>query len=260
MAGSFMVHAGGEVVDRVAVQRVAMPEATESYCPVAHDRVVELVQGAMAEMGLAIAGEQYALAKEGDRFFGLFDIKGDKPDYNLVLGMRNSHDKSFPAALSLGSRVFVCDNLAFSGEIQIARRHTRFIERDLPRLVMQATAALIESRGAADKRIEAYKGAELSDTDAHDLIVRAARNAVIPGGDILNIVTEWHKPTHEDFAPRNAWSLFNAFTEVGKKWGAQLPARTNRLHGLFDSACGVVGALESLKGAAGVDSEIVVNN
>jgi hypothetical protein len=28
--------------------------------------------------------------------------------------------------------VFVCDNLAFSGEIKIARKHTRFIVRDLP--------------------------------------------------------------------------------------------------------------------------------
>ena len=37
-------------------------------------------------------------------------------DYSLVLGLRNSHDKTFPASLALGSQVLVCDNLSFFGE------------------------------------------------------------------------------------------------------------------------------------------------
>jgi hypothetical protein len=28
-----------------------------------------------------------------------------------VIGLRNSHDKSFPAAIAMGSSVFCCDNL-----------------------------------------------------------------------------------------------------------------------------------------------------
>jgi hypothetical protein len=39
-----------------------------------------------------------------------------RPITHNVLGLRNSHDKRFPAGLVGGSAVFVCDNLAFSGE------------------------------------------------------------------------------------------------------------------------------------------------
>jgi len=44
----------------------------------------------------------------------------------VALGLRNSHDKSFSLALTVGFRVFVCDNLAFIGDFQavIAKKHT----------------------------------------------------------------------------------------------------------------------------------------
>ena len=70
-------------------------------------------------------------------------------DYGLVIGLRNSHDKSFPASIALGSGVFVCDNLAFSAEVTIARRHTRFIERDLPRVVHTAVGATMRTCAAS---------------------------------------------------------------------------------------------------------------
>jgi|ERR1700733_484588 len=257
---SFMIHAGGSEVGIDEVRRVQMPEATDSYQPIAHERMIELVTGAMADMGLVIAQQQYALAKDGQRFFGLFDLRGDQPDYNLVFGLRNSHDKTFPAAISLGSRVFVCDNLAFSGEIQISRRHTRHIERDLPALVAKATAALVESRQVQHKRIEAYKGFEIDDRSAHDLIVNGARNGLFPASDIINVAKEWHEPTYEDFRPRTGWSLFNAFTEVAKRWGNALPMRTAKLHGVFDSACGVVSRLESLRSEATEDIQVAISN
>jgi hypothetical protein len=30
------------------------------------------------------------------------------------------------------------------------------------------------------------------------------------------VIEAWEEPRHEEFAPRTAWSLFNAFTEVQK--------------------------------------------
>lgn len=44
-----------------------------------------------------------------------------------VLGLRNSPDKMFPAGIVAGASVFVCDNLSFSGVINLARKHPRFI-------------------------------------------------------------------------------------------------------------------------------------
>ena len=94
-------------------------------------------------------------------------------DYAYVLGLRNSHDKRFPAGLAVGASVFVCDNLSFSGEIKIARKHTRHIVRDLPELVSGAVGQLAERWHEQARRIDAYRSHEIGDKQAHDLIVRA---------------------------------------------------------------------------------------
>src|SRR5262249_51585397 len=84
--------------------------------------------------GLHVVQEGHGLWRDGQRYFGLMEVRNgsNADDFGLVVGLRNSHDKSFPAALALGSRVFVCDNLAFSGEVKLSRKHTTYIWRDLP--------------------------------------------------------------------------------------------------------------------------------
>ena len=39
---------------------------------------------------------------------------------------------------------------------------------------------------------------------------------VLPASRLPKVIEAWEAPHHEEFAPRTAWSLFNAFTEVAK--------------------------------------------
>jgi hypothetical protein len=59
------------------------------------------------------ASEAHGLTRDGRRYFGLLQVaNGTNPDdFGLVVGVRNSHDRSFPASLVLGAACFVCDNL-----------------------------------------------------------------------------------------------------------------------------------------------------
>jgi hypothetical protein len=170
------------------------------------------------------------------------EIHGDNHsnDYCWVLGLRNSHDKTFPAGIVAGASVFVCDNLSFSGEVKFARKHTRFINRDLPQLVERAVGRLLEKWHDQDHRIETYKNRTLGDVEAHDLLVRATDVGVCPNRLLPAVLREWRHPRHSDFADRNVWSLFNAFTE-GLKGGnlAELSHRTEALHGLLDTHVGL---------------------
>jgi len=60
--------------------------------------------------------------------------------------------------------------------------------------------------------------------------------------DIPKVLGEYRNPTHQAFEERTAWSLFNAFTQVGKGWNPfALPKRTQRLHGLMDMAVEALG-------------------
>ena len=55
--------------------------------------------------------------------------------YRYVLGIRNSNNMRFPAGLALGVAPFVCDNLCFSGEVVINRRHTTNVISDLTKMI-----------------------------------------------------------------------------------------------------------------------------
>jgi hypothetical protein len=240
---NLMTHAGANRVDRDALQRVETPVPTETWMPIPHFALLGGVQAQIEGQGLHVVEEAHALARDGNRYFGLLQLQnGNNPaDYSLVVGLRNSHDKSFPAGLCCGSGVFVCDNLAFSGEITLARKHTRYIMDDLANLISRAVGGLGDLRRSQDARIAAYKTTGIADAQAHDLIVRALDADVVPVTRVPKVLAEWRNPSHPEFAEgRNAWRLFNAFTEVMKGSGIfERPRTSLALHGIMDAACGL---------------------
>ncbi len=232
------LHRGATVIEMEQLHNVALPDATATWTPVAHDKLVNSVKGALVASGAKIVKEEHAIYQGGDRYFGLLHLGENNDGGNTVIGIRNSHDKTFPAGLSLGNHVFVCDNLSFCGDVVVARKHTRFINRDLDRLIYAAVGKLTDLRVKQVARFDAYKASELSDVEAHDLMIRALLAKVVSGEAISKVVEEWRKPAHEDFTPRNVWSLFNDFTEVMKGTAPMAAVkRTMTLQGLLDAHC-----------------------
>jgi hypothetical protein len=65
--------------------------------------------------------------------------------------------------------------------------------------------------------------------------------AAITPAQIPSVLDQWRRPPHEAFAGRNAWSLFNAFTEVHKAVNPHTALRRGEaLHGLFDAEVALV--------------------
>ena len=241
---NLLMHCGGSEVTRDDIANAPTPERTNTWVPVAHSRLLELAQSTIEAQGYSVTNESHGLWGEGARYFGLFELANGHAadDYSLVLGLRNSHDKTFPASLALGSQVLVCDNLSFFGEVVLTRRHTRFIERDLPGIVTQAVGRLSEMRIQQADRIDAYKEKRIRDRTAHDLMVRAVDSRVIPVTQLPLVVKEWREPSHDKFTEngRSVWRLFNAFTESFKSRSLEmLPRRSQALHGLLDRVCQV---------------------
>jgi hypothetical protein len=239
---NLLMHCGASAVKRKDLGGVATPRATRTWRPIPHIALVEQVEQAVQDNGLTVTGQAHSLTHDGGRYFGILEVRNGSvhPDYSWVLGLRNSSDKVLPAGLVAGSQVLVCDNLAFSGEIKIARKHTRFIMDDLPRLIRGAIERLVREFHHQDERISSYKQKVISDRAAHDLIIRATDAGALPIRRIPLVLNEWRKPRHQAFAPRNAWSLFNAATETLKGGNLNvLASRTEALHRLLDEAVGL---------------------
>lgn len=238
-----LLHCGAKPVSRDELAAVPTPKATETWYPLPHHDLVAEVEAHLSGSGLEAEAAVHALSHGGARYFGLLQLRrpgeGDR-DYAWVVGLRNSHDKSFPAGLVTGSQVLVCDNLAFGGEFRLARKHTKNAVRDLRHMTARAVGLLGERFEALDRRIAAYRAEPMADWCAHDLVVRACDCKAITPTQIPYVLGEWRKPRHPEFEPRTAWSLFNAFTEVQKRSGPHAALRRGEaLHGLFDAAVGL---------------------
>ncbi len=238
-----LLHCGGQVVNRAALFGVPTPRASGTWFPLPHRHLVEEVEGQLLNAGFDVLGQTHAISHDGNRYFGILEISQSAIPQNghgWVVGLRNSHDKTFPAGIVAGTRVFVCDNLAFSGVIQIRRKHTRFAVRDLHQLTARAVGQLGTRLAGMETRIAAYRDLRLTDGRAHDLVIRATDCRAITTTQIPEVLDCWRKPKHEEFHARNAYSLFNCFTEAFKGINPHTAiARCEALHGLFDGAAGL---------------------
>lgn len=229
------LHSGGNTVSLDELAAAPTPANTQSYYPIPHIQLVEQVKDSLFRTGFSITDETHALNNE--RYFGLMDLKSDYSDRTTTIGLRNSHDKTFPAGLVLGNRVFVCSNLSFSGEIKFSRRHTVNIFRDLPLLVDAAVGRIdaFETNQAA--RVEAYKTTELDVQTADHIFMSALRAQIVAPSALPKVLNDYLNPQHNEFKKDGftIWRLFNAFTENMKNSLWMLPKRTMALQAILDS-------------------------
>ncbi|HCE42897.1 MAG TPA: hypothetical protein DET40_05065 [Lentisphaeria bacterium] len=235
MNGELVLHCGASKVTREELIGIPTPAATETWRPVPHYEVAELVANEAQRRGYEIVKEEYGLTPKGDRMFGVLRFKPENSgaEYTRALGIRNSHNKQFALGVVAGCSIFICDNLAFSGEITIHRKHTSGIEID--ELIPQAFDKLAYQYVRLEQRIGGMKLEAVSIDQARVITVMAAEIKAIPSCDIIEVLDEFKEPRHEEFRESTKWSLYNSFTETAKKYS---PARADfcyrRLAGLFE--------------------------
>ena len=234
------LHCGGTRANYNDVASITTPEPVNRHYPIPHTTLIDGTKLALENAGCDISTELYGLNHDGGDLFALFEIEHPNPNgtFNQVVGLRNSHIQHFSAGLCAGGRVFVCDNLMFSAEIKVSRKHTRFIMRDLQGLLSQSMPKLADKWIDQQIRYDAYHDRIMTDEEVHDLVIKASLDYhCLPNSSIKHVINEWREPSFDEFTERNAWSLFNCFTHVAKRAPSQIVNRTLTLHNLFDGVC-----------------------
>ena len=216
----------GKYVGRNEIATVPTPTGTTSWKPVPHMDVIDAVTEAVKAKNWQILDEQYGLAREGQRMFGVMRINNSSsPEWSRCIGIRNSHDQSLSVGLAAGISVMCCSNLAFGGAMVLKRRHTSRIE--LGNLVLTAVDELEMEFLNLETVSEDLKLHEVRADEARAVIVRAAEVGAVNSCDIVPIFREFQNPSHEEFTEPTRWSLLNAFTEHAKKYS---PGRADICH------------------------------
>ena len=222
-----------KVTRQQVIQPVVPMRQTDTYQPVQNGDFLDMLENVAESHGLELGEPQFGEARARQRMFGVYPVNGKNhfgEMVQLMLGVRNAFDGSISAGICFGAKVLVCSNLVFTGyagEDGIAgkafHRHVRktLTPTLVPRLRDRIDAALYQVDNFIGLQNQFYthlRDTKISEDRASETIIQAARRNVIPKKDILDISDEWLNPQHEDFKDRNAWSLFNAFTEQGKSY------------------------------------------
>ncbi len=230
-------------VSRDELMQIPVPQATKSYFPIAHHRVLGLTEQAVQRAGFTIEEADLRVTHAGARFFGMLTVNsnGIHTETRRFVACRSSFDRRIPVGIAAGLKVLCCSNLCMSGDVvQVSRKHTRFMASQIAGLIQNAVWLLRESFIKQDERISAYKACRLTNAQANDLIVRAMEAGVIPSSHIKPVVEEWRNPSHQEFRDEySAWRLQNAITEQLKAELLNLPWKSQSLYRLLDPVAGI---------------------
>lgn len=213
-----LMHAGGDYCSLDDLRQIPLPAETQTYKPVSHyDLATNLaeVSGSML-VDYQMDRSQYGLARDGSQMFGVHTYRNGSESMGLSIGFRNSYDKSMSVGIAIGASVFVCDNLALTGEITIARKHTSNVWQDLEELTITTIYRSQHNFKRIVEDAHLMQGQYLSDNDAYRLIGLLYGNGIITPRQIPVVKKEWLSPSHTEFSDRNTWSLYNAVTEALK--------------------------------------------
>jgi hypothetical protein len=207
--------------DKIGLNELALvpcPQGTPTHRPIPHHEVVNALVETLGFRHIGVHNMEFAVDKTGNKMFGLMELETTFNGCRFAIGLRNSHDKTMRLALTVGYRVFVCDNMAFHGDFQpVLAKHTKNF--NLLSALSYGVDQMQRNFEPMVKAVDMWRERQLSDVAAKLLIYEAFVEGSLEAPRHLDRIVHqmYFNPTHEEFAPRTVWSLQNAFTSAFKE-------------------------------------------
>jgi hypothetical protein len=215
--GTLISHVDTDIVTRAALLNVPTPEPTATFKPIPHYEFVDMLDRVLSQSCIHIYNEQFALRRDGSVLFGVLKLAyGETDDGIAAIGLRTANNKSMSLQICAGLNVFVCDNMAFRGDlIALKRKHTSGLN-----LLEELTLSVVRFQdhfGRLTGEIAHLKHTRLVDMEAKAVIHDVFARGLMPVRLLPDVSKGYFEPTLEAFEPRTAWSLHNALTGVAKE-------------------------------------------
>lgn len=225
-------------VTREEVYAVDPPEFTDTWRPIAHRTLIDLVCSSLDSYGLRVWKSEFGMSQDKHKMFGVLDLQLGhglyNPEFTMSVGLRNSTDKSLAASVVLGNRVFVCDNLCFTGEVILTKRHDAGIDTLLPRKLDNAVKEFIIKFQEVDvPQIALWKQKEVSLEQGTEFICEVAEIGAIPVIGILKCREYFRHQKHPELQASNVWALMNAITQYQRDDRAEVNPQIKREESLL---------------------------
>ena len=205
-------------IGRPELAQIPVPEATSTHKPVPHHTIVEALVETLGFRHIGVVNEEYAVSSDGMKMFGVLDLETQMEGCRFSIGIRNSHDKSLRLGLTAGLRVFVCSNMAFSGDFTpVLAKHSKSF--NLIYTLAVGVDRIQRNFEPMQHQVESWRKAQITDDTAKLIFYSAFVDGKLEAP--RSLLPETHRlyfePEYPEFSPRTMWSLSNAFTSAFKK-------------------------------------------
>lgn len=215
--GQLLSHADTDLVTRDQLRALSTPEPTATFRPVPHVELVDTLDLVLQQNQIRIREEQFAVRRDGSMLFGVLELAyGESTDGTAALGLRTANNKTMAIQICAGLKILVCSNLAFRGDmIALRRKHTSglLLREELAGAVLRFQ----DHFGQLTGEIENLKERLLTDVSAKAIIHDVFARGILPLRLLPEASNLYFEPFVDEFRPRNAWSLHNAFTAAAKE-------------------------------------------
>jgi hypothetical protein len=215
--GQLISHIDTDLVTREQLALVETPDATRSFKPVPHIELIDTLEHVLTLNNITIRREQFALRRDGSTLFGVLQLAyQDTTDGTAAMGLRTSNNRTMSIQICAGLSVFVCDNMVFRGDlIALNRKHTSGLH--LRTEINHAVLRFQDHFGRLTGEIANLKERPVSDGEAKGILHDVFVQGILPIRLLPQASNLYFEPFVDEFRPRTAWSLHNAFTGVAKE-------------------------------------------
>src|SRR5256885_11118203 len=205
-------------IGRAELAQIPVPEATLTHKPVPHHVIVESLVETLSFRHIGVVNEEYAVSSDGMRMFGVLDLETQMEGCRFSIGIRNSHDKSLRLGLTVGIRVFLCSNMAFSGDFTpVLAKHSKSF--NLIDTLAVGVDRIQRNFEPMERQVESWRKTQISDEQAKLVLYSAFVDGKLdaPRSLLPEVQRHYFEPQYPEFSTRTMWSLSNAFTSAFKK-------------------------------------------
>ena len=208
-----LAHGGARKLSREELATIPAPVGSPTHRPIAHHEIVNALVETLGFRQISVVRDEYAVSADGMKMFGVLDLATGFEGCRFSIGLRNANDKSMRLALTVGYRVFVCDNMAFHGDFTpVLAKHSKHFS--LVDSLAVGVDRMQRNFEPMRQQVEAWQRLQLPDIEAKLIIYRAfvEGELEVPRHLARRVHDLYFEPQYPEFAPRTMWSLSNAFT------------------------------------------------
>ena len=200
---TLMTHAGASKVTRLELAAIQPPEATATFQPIAHARLIDQLEEALSFRHIEITREEFAVTQDGMKLFGLLELNSEHEGVRFAIGLRNANDKSMRLGMVAGYRVFCCDNMALSGDFKpLLAKHSKNF--DLVESISMGVDRIQRDWQPLRQAIDLKRQYTLTDQEAQSMIYRTFVAERVPVKLLKAVHQEYFvSPSYEAFQARS---------------------------------------------------------